>query len=374
MSDGGKSFIAPRFAIWVNGLWFSSLICTLSASSIAVMVKQWLHQYSQGLSGIAQEAALLRQYRHESMLKWQVAEIIAALPMLLQVALSLFLSGLLILLWNLHQSVAIAATVLVSALLSFTILTSFLPAFYEDCCYQSPQSLSVFILSQAIAKFSSKMAQKVEKSARNAAIETVSLSSIHYSALAYTQNVAQAFLAWLGPSAGRFRNWRARERPSARAHQAELEQSLALTAYHVMADEATLNTTLVPCLSGMDALSTAMSARYGGLVRDVTERLPNDEWQTWRPVMRFVLIVLSLLTHEPRRGMVRRVLRAMPRFPPMTVRSTLGMLYLHTLSQLVKRRIAPRDAFRHLMVYLDYTQIATDKRLQFSQDVLEKGD
>ena len=90
--------------------------------------------------------------------------------------------------------------------------------------------------------------------------------------------------------------------------------------------------------------------------------------------MRFVLIVLSLLTHEPRRGMVRRVLRAMPRFPPMSVRSTLGMLYLHTLSQLVKRRIAPRDAFRHLMVYLDYTQIATDKRLQFSQDVLEKGD
>ncbi|KAI1785914.1 hypothetical protein LXA43DRAFT_97869, partial [Ganoderma leucocontextum] len=45
------SFTAPGYAIRVNGLWFSSLICTLSASSIAVMVKQWLHQYRAARAG-----------------------------------------------------------------------------------------------------------------------------------------------------------------------------------------------------------------------------------------------------------------------------------------------------------------------------------
>ncbi|KAH9917936.1 uncharacterized protein BXZ73DRAFT_19945, partial [Epithele typhae] len=166
-TDGDTGFKAPLYAIWVNGLWFSSLICTLSASSIAVLVKQWLHQYGQSLSGTTQEASLLRQYRHESMLRWHVSSIIAVLPILLQTALALFLGGLLILLWNLHRSVAIVATVLVSILLSFTVATTLLPIIYTDCCFQSPQALSLFIFTQTVAHLAWKLAQAVEQWTRN---------------------------------------------------------------------------------------------------------------------------------------------------------------------------------------------------------------
>ena len=31
---------APRYAVWLNALWFASLICSLSAASIGIMVKQ----------------------------------------------------------------------------------------------------------------------------------------------------------------------------------------------------------------------------------------------------------------------------------------------------------------------------------------------
>ncbi|KAI0712098.1 hypothetical protein C8Q76DRAFT_784793 [Earliella scabrosa] len=50
-------FVAPRYAVWLNVLWFSALVCTLSASSVAIMVRQWLHQYSSGLYGTSRETA-----------------------------------------------------------------------------------------------------------------------------------------------------------------------------------------------------------------------------------------------------------------------------------------------------------------------------
>ena len=176
-------FSAPKYAVWINALWFSSLVCTLSASSIAVLVKQWLHQYTQSLSGNSPEVARLRQYRYDSLLKWQVPEIIAALPMLLQLALALFLAGLLILLWTLHPSVAVSSSILIGGLILFISTTTFLPIFYADCCYQSPQALSVFLLVQGVARSVSKFLGIIEQLAHQAALETTSWTSRKYVAL-----------------------------------------------------------------------------------------------------------------------------------------------------------------------------------------------
>ncbi|RPD77329.1 hypothetical protein L226DRAFT_544728 [Lentinus tigrinus ALCF2SS1-7] len=57
----------PRYAVWLNALWFSSLIFSLSASSIAIMVKQWLNEYNAGLTGTPREIARLRQLRMDSL-------------------------------------------------------------------------------------------------------------------------------------------------------------------------------------------------------------------------------------------------------------------------------------------------------------------
>ena len=85
------SFQAPPSAVWINTLWFSSLICSLASASIALMVKQWLDQLRVGLSGTSRDSARLRQYRLNGILKWQVGSIIVVLPILLQLALLLFL-------------------------------------------------------------------------------------------------------------------------------------------------------------------------------------------------------------------------------------------------------------------------------------------
>ncbi|KAI0758684.1 hypothetical protein C8Q74DRAFT_258684, partial [Fomes fomentarius] len=129
---------APRWAVWLNALWFSSLIFSLSAASVGIMVKQWLNEYSTGLIGDSRHFARLRQHRLQNLEKWHVAEIVAILPILLQIALVLFFGGLLVLLWGLNSDIAAVASALIGLLFAFTIGTLLIPVFRADCCYLSP--------------------------------------------------------------------------------------------------------------------------------------------------------------------------------------------------------------------------------------------
>ncbi|KAL1950969.1 hypothetical protein VTO73DRAFT_118 [Trametes versicolor] len=147
-----SSFRASRSSVWINALWFSSLICSLSSACIGMMVKQWLHETELGLPGTSRETARLRQYRLDALVKWHVGTIVALLPTLLLLASALFLAGLLTLLWTLHHGVAAMASVLVGTLLVFTLITLILPAFSRDCAYRAPQALVVFLFVQLICR------------------------------------------------------------------------------------------------------------------------------------------------------------------------------------------------------------------------------
>ncbi|KAL0950788.1 hypothetical protein HGRIS_007554 [Hohenbuehelia grisea] len=52
-----------RGDIWVNGLWLVSLTLSLSTALLAVLVRQWLHQYTAVTSGTSRDRSLIRQYR-----------------------------------------------------------------------------------------------------------------------------------------------------------------------------------------------------------------------------------------------------------------------------------------------------------------------
>ena len=144
---------APQYAVWLNTLWFASLIFSLSAASIGIMVKQWLNEYSSGLSGKSRQIARLRQLRMNSLRQWRVKEIVAVLPVLLQIASALFFSGLLVLLWQLNRIVAITATGLISALIVFSLSTIILPSVTEHCSYLSPPSLAFYEVTRLLPRF-----------------------------------------------------------------------------------------------------------------------------------------------------------------------------------------------------------------------------
>ncbi|OJT05954.1 hypothetical protein TRAPUB_3141 [Trametes pubescens] len=145
-------FRAPASAVWINTLWFSSLVCSLASASIALMVKQWLHELSVGVSGTSRESARIRQYRVNSLRQWRVGGIVIVIPILLQLALVLFLVGLVILLWTLHGTVAAVASGLVGTLFVFLAVTTLLPVLRVDCCYRSPQAIGIFIAFRGVRR------------------------------------------------------------------------------------------------------------------------------------------------------------------------------------------------------------------------------
>ncbi|PBK79284.1 hypothetical protein ARMGADRAFT_864099, partial [Armillaria gallica] len=80
---------------WINSLWFVSLTLSLITPLVAVLVKQWLHQYVAIVSdSSARDRARIRHMRYAGLQAWQVPMIIGMLPVLLHVSLALFFAGL----------------------------------------------------------------------------------------------------------------------------------------------------------------------------------------------------------------------------------------------------------------------------------------
>ncbi|KAJ8469597.1 hypothetical protein ONZ51_g8896 [Trametes cubensis] len=139
-----------RSTIWLNILWFSSLVLSLSSASIGILVKQWLNEFESGLSGDSdsEQVAKLRQYRLSNLKNCRVGTIVNAIPVLLQAALALFFAGLLVLLWDLNHSVAGVTAAFILATGLFIIGTTVAPLIMPRCAYLSSQSLAIYAIWQ----------------------------------------------------------------------------------------------------------------------------------------------------------------------------------------------------------------------------------
>ncbi|KAK0217645.1 hypothetical protein EDD85DRAFT_930692 [Armillaria nabsnona] len=98
------AFVPATTDVWVNALWFTSLFLSLTTALVAVLVKQWLHHYVALPSGTPRDRSLTRQFRYAGFERWHVQVIIGLLPVLMHLALAIFLSGLVIFLQPLRAA------------------------------------------------------------------------------------------------------------------------------------------------------------------------------------------------------------------------------------------------------------------------------
>ncbi|PBK86592.1 hypothetical protein ARMGADRAFT_940347, partial [Armillaria gallica] len=94
--DPSSIFVPSTGSVWVNGLWFTSLVLSLTTALIAVLVKQWLHYYIALPSGTPRERSHVRQFRYMGFQKWHVLVIVGLLPVLMHIALAIFFVGLVV--------------------------------------------------------------------------------------------------------------------------------------------------------------------------------------------------------------------------------------------------------------------------------------
>ncbi|SJL04767.1 uncharacterized protein ARMOST_08137 [Armillaria ostoyae] len=139
------TFVPATTDVWVNGLWFTSLFLSLTTALVAVLVKQWLHHYVALPSGTPRDRSFTRQFRYAGFEKWHVQVIIGLLPVLMHLALAIFLTGLVIFLQPLRAALSwiiCAGTILVYT--SYVVATT-LPILFPQCPYRTPLCDLVYI-------------------------------------------------------------------------------------------------------------------------------------------------------------------------------------------------------------------------------------
>src|SRR6188768_2876411 len=151
------TFTPTHSDIRVNILWFLSLIFSFTTVLIGIISLQWLREHLRPHTDLEPQIAFSLHYLSvESLDRWYLPQIFTVLPLLLQLALVLFLAGVLDFLWSLNSTVFIPISVAVGLSLSFLFGTTILPTMQalslflprlpwentprSPCPYRSPQS------------------------------------------------------------------------------------------------------------------------------------------------------------------------------------------------------------------------------------------
>lgn len=132
-------FTASSGDIWINALWFTSFALGISTALLAVVVKQWLRQYTCDIrSGSNLDRACARQSRFDNFKKWKVHLLVDILPTILHLALFLFMIGLVVFLFPLNHILAYFLATITGLLCIAYITASILPMFLFQCPYHTP--------------------------------------------------------------------------------------------------------------------------------------------------------------------------------------------------------------------------------------------
>lgn len=130
-------FTAFPALVKANKLWFLSLTFALVDSFFVITVQQWLHRGPPPRGTNARDAVKLRQLRFDGLQKWEVPTIIAILPVIMQIALILFLVGLSYFLYFLDNDIGRTIVItLVVSIVVYTVATA-APVFTVTCPYKS---------------------------------------------------------------------------------------------------------------------------------------------------------------------------------------------------------------------------------------------
>jgi hypothetical protein len=122
----------------INGLWFTSLTLTLSSALGGVLSKGWIAKQSNGSTRKTSNDAYIRHLRANRIRKWRVGAIISVISLLIQTALFLFFSGLVLILWDADDRIKYSILTLVCITSLVYLVITFLPWIFPACPLQTP--------------------------------------------------------------------------------------------------------------------------------------------------------------------------------------------------------------------------------------------
>ena len=146
------SFSPPTSVIFINSVWFLSLVLSLTCALMATLLQQWARRYLQ----IVQRKyaplhhARIHEYFSMGAHRFGILGFVEVLPLLLLFSVFLFFAGLVVFAFRGNQIVAYVTLAIVGfCTLSYIALT-LLPFFFHDCPYQTPLSSVLWFFAQTV--------------------------------------------------------------------------------------------------------------------------------------------------------------------------------------------------------------------------------
>ena len=149
------AFSPPNYAVWVNSLWFLSLVISLTCGFQATLLQQWARRYMRITQPPAsdytpQQRARIRAFFSEGVKNLHVPWVIETLPTLLHLSLFLFFAGLIIYLFNINHTVFTVVAWWVGLCAATYVGVTLMPLFRYDSPYYAPLSSSAWYLVNGV--------------------------------------------------------------------------------------------------------------------------------------------------------------------------------------------------------------------------------
>ncbi|KAH8977819.1 hypothetical protein EDB86DRAFT_3091418 [Lactarius hatsudake] len=147
-----SSFVPPRSVVFINSVWFLSLVLSLICALLATLLQQWAHKYLHAVrqNHAPHVRAHIREYFSRGARKFRISGLVEALPFLLLVSVHLFFAGLVAFAFRANHTVAYFTVAIVGfCFLSYIALT-LMPFIFHDCPYYTPLTSVLWFSAQII--------------------------------------------------------------------------------------------------------------------------------------------------------------------------------------------------------------------------------
>ena len=136
-------FSPPNYAVWVNALWFMSLMISLTCALLATFLQQWARRYIKHTQSrySPHKRARIRSFFAEGVEKLLLPWAVETLPTLLHISLFLFFAGLVVFLRNVNMTIFKLVFSWVGACTALYGCITLMPIFRHDSPYHTPLSL-----------------------------------------------------------------------------------------------------------------------------------------------------------------------------------------------------------------------------------------
>jgi hypothetical protein len=142
-SSSPPTFSPPNHAIWVNALWFLSLVISLTCALLATLLQQWARRYLKITQSrySPHKRARIRAFFAEGVEKCLLPWAVDALPTLLHISLFLFFAGLVVFLCNVNFTIFKLVLSWVGLCTTLYGCITCMPIIRHDSPYYTPLSL-----------------------------------------------------------------------------------------------------------------------------------------------------------------------------------------------------------------------------------------